>query len=98
MLQTNKGLPALKDAALLRNQAYLNGEWVSGSASFKVNNPSDGSLIGSVPNLGARETEAAIAAAAAAFPAWSAKTGKERAAIMRKWFELMIAHTDDLAT
>jgi succinate-semialdehyde dehydrogenase/glutarate-semialdehyde dehydrogenase len=98
MLQPNQGLPTLNDMALLRNQAYLNGEWVGGSASFKVSNPADGAVIGSVPNLGARETEAAIAAAAAAFPAWSAKTGKERAAVMRKWFDLMISHTDDLAT
>jgi succinate-semialdehyde dehydrogenase/glutarate-semialdehyde dehydrogenase len=98
MLQTNNGLPALSDAALLRNQAYLNGAWVGGTAVFKVSNPANGALIGSVPNLGAHETQLAIDAAAAAFPAWSAKTGKERAAVMRRWFDLMIAHADDLAT
>jgi len=97
MTQENNGLPTLTDTGLLRNQAYLNGAWVGSAASFKVINPANGALIGSVPNMGARDTEAAIDAAAAAFPAWSAKTGKERAAVMRKWFDLMIAHADDLA-
>jgi succinate-semialdehyde dehydrogenase/glutarate-semialdehyde dehydrogenase len=98
MSQSNTGLPKLTDAALLRNQAYLNGAWVSSNSTFNVHNPANGALIGSVPNLGAHDTQAAIAAAAAALPAWSAKTGKERAALMRKWFELMVAHADDLAT
>jgi succinate-semialdehyde dehydrogenase/glutarate-semialdehyde dehydrogenase len=97
MTQDMNGLPALTDTGLLRNQAYLNGAWVDSAASFKVVNPANGALIGGVPNMGARDTEAAIDAAAAAFPAWSAKTGKERAAVMRKWFDLMIAHADDLA-
>lgn len=95
MLQQNIELPALNEPALLRNQAYLNGAWVGDTAVFKVSNPGNGVVIGSVPNMGAQETELAIAAA---FPAWSAKTGKERAAVMRKWFDLMIAHADDLAT
>ena len=99
MLQTNNAaLPALKDATLLRHQAYINGAWIDGASSFKVENPANGEVIGSVPNLGTKETQNAIDAAAAAFPAWSAKTGKERAAVMRKWFDLLIAHTDDLAT
>ncbi len=98
MSQANKtALPPLKDGALLRDKAYINGEWVGGQSSFKVHNPANGELIASVPNLGTNETQAAIDAAAKAFPAWSAKTGKERAAVMRKWFDLMIAHTDDLA-
>jgi succinate-semialdehyde dehydrogenase/glutarate-semialdehyde dehydrogenase len=90
-------LPALKDGALLRDKAYLNGEWVGSASTFKVFNPANGEFIASVPNLGTQETQAAIDAAAAAFPAWAAKTGKERAAVMRKWFDLLIAHTDDLA-
>ena len=99
MSQTNKtALPPLKDNALLRDKAFIDGKWVGGSSSFKVHNPANGELIASVPNLGTQETQAAIDAAAKAFPAWAAKTGKERAAVMRKWFELMIAHTDDLAT
>jgi succinate-semialdehyde dehydrogenase/glutarate-semialdehyde dehydrogenase len=97
MLQAVRGIPPLKDPALLRNQAWLNGAWIGGAAAFDVTNPADGVTIGNVPNLGAAETQAAIDAAAAAFPAWSAKTGKERAAVMRSWFDLLIAHADDLA-
>ncbi|HEY8607504.1 MAG TPA: NAD-dependent succinate-semialdehyde dehydrogenase [Noviherbaspirillum sp.] len=91
-------IPALNDASLLRNQAYVNGAWIGGESSFPVRNPADGGSIGSVPNMGAVEAQQAIDAAQAAFPAWAAKTGKERAAIMRKWFDLMIQHTGDLAT
>ena len=97
MTQSNTGLPKLTDASLLRNQVYLNGAWVGSASTFNVHNPANGALIGGVPNLGAHDAQAAIDAAAAALPAWSAKTGKERAAIMRKWFDLMVAHADDLA-
>jgi succinate-semialdehyde dehydrogenase/glutarate-semialdehyde dehydrogenase len=97
MLQAVKGLPKLNDAALLRNQAYVNGAWVSSASTFDVANPADGVTIGSVPNMGGAEAKQAIDAASAAFPAWSAKTGKERATIMRKWFDLLLAHADDLA-
>ena len=62
-----------------------------------VNNPATGVRIGTVPRLGGAETRRAIEAAAAAFPAWRAKTAKERSAILRKWFELMLANVDDLA-
>jgi succinate-semialdehyde dehydrogenase/glutarate-semialdehyde dehydrogenase len=97
MLQAVKGLPPLKDAGLLRNQAYINGEWISSAQTFDITNPADGVTIASVPNLGQKETQAAIDAANAAFPAWSSRTGKERAAILRKWFDLIIANADDLA-
>jgi succinate-semialdehyde dehydrogenase/glutarate-semialdehyde dehydrogenase len=97
MLQAAKGLPKLKDATLLRSQSYINGAWVGADASFDVSNPADGVTLGSVPNMGAAETQSAIDAANAAFPAWSAKTGKERAGIMRKWFDLLLANADDLA-
>ncbi len=97
MLQAVKGLPKLNDAALLRNQTYVNGAWVGAAASFDVTNPADGVTIGSVPNMGAAETQSAIDAAHAAFPDWSARTGKARAAIMRKWFDLMMENADDLA-
>jgi succinate-semialdehyde dehydrogenase/glutarate-semialdehyde dehydrogenase len=97
MLQLVKGLPKLKDPALLRDQAYINGAWVGASTTFDVNNPADGATIASVPNLGAAETKTAIAAANAAFPAWAARTGKDRAGIMRKWYDLMLEHADDLA-
>ena len=97
MLQAFKGLPQFKDAALLRRQAYINGEWVDGTSMFDVVNPADGVTIASVPNLGLDETRTAIQAAHVAFPAWAAKTGKERANILRKWFDLMIANAADLA-
>lgn len=97
MPQINKDIPKLNDANLLRNQAYINGEWVGAAGTFNVINPADDTLLGSVPNMGASHAQAAIDAAHAAFPAWAAKTGKERAAIMRKWFGLMIANADDLA-
>ncbi|MBI3285886.1 MAG: NAD-dependent succinate-semialdehyde dehydrogenase [Burkholderiales bacterium] len=88
---------SLKDASLLRHQAYINGAWVDGGSTFAVSNPSNHAVLGSVPNLDGAGAQAAIDAAQAAFPAWAAKTGKERAAVMRKWFELMLAHADDLA-
>ncbi len=101
MPQAVKNQLNLNDGALLRHQSYVNGLWIDGATSFSVSfdvvNPADGSRIGSVPNLGAAETQAAIEAAHAAFPAWAAKTGKERAAILRQWFNLMLAHADDLA-
>ncbi len=87
----------LKDPTLLRHQAYVNGKWVDGARTFDVVNPADGSLLGQVPNLGPAEAQQAIDAAAAVFPAWSAKTGKERAAVMRTWFDLIMANADDLA-
>jgi succinate-semialdehyde dehydrogenase/glutarate-semialdehyde dehydrogenase len=97
MQQAVKAMPKLNDATLLRNQAYIDGAWVDAASAFDVINPADGVVIGSVPNMGAQEAQTAIDAAAAAFPAWAAKTGKERAAIMRKWFDLINANADDLA-
>ncbi|HEX7647235.1 MAG TPA: NAD-dependent succinate-semialdehyde dehydrogenase [Noviherbaspirillum sp.] len=97
MLNTVKGIPKLNDPSLLRNQAYINGNWLGANASFDVTNPADGATIASVPNMGAEEAKQAIDAANAAFPAWAAKTAKERAAVMRKWFELMMMHAADLA-
>jgi succinate-semialdehyde dehydrogenase/glutarate-semialdehyde dehydrogenase len=88
---------SLKDAKLFREQCYIDGAWVSGSKSFPVTNPATGATLGSVPDLGAAETRKAIDAAERAWPAWRAKPAKERAAILRKWFELMMANQDDLA-
>ena len=89
----------LKDQKLFRQQACINGEWrdADSKATINVTNPADGSVIGTIPRMGASETRRAIEAANAALPAWRAKLAKERANIMRKWFELMIANTDDLA-
>lgn len=90
---------ALKDPALLRERAFVAGEWqaADGGATLDVRNPATGALIGTVPAMGAAETRRAIDAANAAWPAWRKKTVKERAAILRKWHDLMIAHADDLA-
>ena len=89
--------PTLADPDLLRSQAWLDGQWVDAPSQFEVTNPANGARITSVPNLSPAEAEQAIAAAHAAFPAWSRKTGKERAQLMRKWFDLIIANADDLA-
>jgi succinate-semialdehyde dehydrogenase/glutarate-semialdehyde dehydrogenase len=93
------GAPALADPSLFRNQAYIDGAWVDADnqARFKVNNPANGSILGEVPDMGTAETARAIAAANAAWPAWRAKTAKERAAILRKWFELILENQADLA-
>jgi succinate-semialdehyde dehydrogenase/glutarate-semialdehyde dehydrogenase len=95
------GLPALplRDPELFRSECYIDGEWlgaVSGK-TFPVVNPATGDLLGSVPDMGAAETRRAIEAAERALPAWRAKTAKERAALLRKWFDLMMASQEDLA-
>src|SRR5690242_15342184 len=79
-----------------RSDAYINGEWRGGAKRFAVYNPANQEVIAQVPDLGAREAEEAIAAAHAAFPAWAAKTAKERAQILRTWFDLMTADLDRL--
>ena len=89
----------LKDQKLFRQQAYIDGQWVEADSrkSFAVNNPADDSTLGSVPDCGAAETRRAIAAAGRALIDWRARTGKERAAILRKWADLMMANQEDLA-
>jgi succinate-semialdehyde dehydrogenase/glutarate-semialdehyde dehydrogenase len=93
------GLPALplKDPKLFRTQCYIDGEWTGNGKTFPVVNPATGSVLATVPKLGAEETRRAIEAAERAWPAWRAKTAKERAAILRKWFDLMMANQEDLA-
>ncbi len=98
MLQRVSSLPTLTDTALVRTQAFIDGAWVDGSqGKFAVTNPADGGTLVEVANCGPAEAQRAIDAAAKAFPAWRAKTAKERAAILRKWFELMMAAQEDLA-
>jgi len=96
---TQAGLPALplKDPKLFRTQCYIDGGWVGSVQTIPVRNPATGSVLGTVPKLGAEETRRAIDAAERAWPAWRAKTAKERAAILRKWFDLMMANQEDLA-
>ena len=89
-------LSFLKEPSLLKTDALINGQWVSGNQRFDVHDPALGIKLADVANLGPTEAEAAIAAANAAWPAWRAKTGKERSIILRKWFDLLIAHQDDL--
>jgi succinate-semialdehyde dehydrogenase/glutarate-semialdehyde dehydrogenase len=90
-------LSTLADAKLLRTQALVNGEWVSGRSTFAVADPATGTKLADVANLGPDDAKAAIAAANKAWPAWRGKTAKERATIMMKWFALMHQHADDLA-
>jgi succinate-semialdehyde dehydrogenase/glutarate-semialdehyde dehydrogenase len=89
----------LQNSQLLRQQAYIGGAWcdADNGATITVRNPFDASVLGAVPNLGQAETARAIAAADDALPAWRARTGKERGAILRKWHALIEAHADDLA-
>ncbi|HEY3598668.1 MAG TPA: NAD-dependent succinate-semialdehyde dehydrogenase [Paraburkholderia sp.] len=99
MTDTAAKLKQLKDPALFKTRAYIDGEWSAGADSqdFAVLNPADNSEIARVPNLAAADAKRAIAAAHAALPAWRAKTGKERAAILRRWYDLIVANADDLA-
>ncbi|MCB1882396.1 MAG: NAD-dependent succinate-semialdehyde dehydrogenase [Geminicoccaceae bacterium] len=87
----------LADPKLFREACYVDGAWVTGGGSLAVTDPATGETLGSVPKLGSQETKRAIAAAEAALPGWRAKTAKERAGILRRWYELMMAAQDDLA-
>jgi succinate-semialdehyde dehydrogenase/glutarate-semialdehyde dehydrogenase len=89
----------LKDGLLFRQQCHIDGIWLHADSgrSFPVVNPANGKTLGTVPDMGAAETRRAIAAAQAAWPGWRARTAKERATILRKWFELMMAAQEDLA-
>lgn len=86
----------LKDPSLFKTDALVNGQWVAGKARFDVNDPATGRKLADVANLGPQDAEAAIAAANAAWPAWRNKTGKERHAILLKWFQLLMANQEDL--
>jgi succinate-semialdehyde dehydrogenase/glutarate-semialdehyde dehydrogenase len=99
MLQRFNHLPEFKDPELIRTQAYIDGAFTDadGGKTFAVHDPATGKLLAQVANTSAVQTERAIEAARQAFPGWRAKTAKERAAVMRKWFDLMLANQDDLA-
>lgn len=89
----------LKNSALLRDRCLINGEWISASdgREIEVDNPASGKIIARVPSLTGSEAESAIAAAKAALPGWSRLAAKDRTAILRRWFTLIVENADDLA-
>ena len=89
----------LKTPELLRSECYIDGTWKKAlkGETFPVHNPSRGIIIGKVPNMGSEETRLAIEAAHRALPAWKAKTAKERSQLLRRFYELILEHIDDLA-
>lgn len=99
MLDNNTNPLNLKDPDLLRMQGLIDGKWCDADSgkTLDVTNPATGDLVGTVPLMGTDETRRAIEAAKAAMPAWAGKTAKERATILRKWHDLMLEATDDLA-
>ena len=86
----------LNDPSLLRDRAYIGGVWTAAANRKPVHNPANGALIAEVADVGVAGARAAIDAAAAAFPAWSAKTARERSAILLEWNRLMLDNADDL--
>jgi succinate-semialdehyde dehydrogenase/glutarate-semialdehyde dehydrogenase len=90
---------SLQDPALLRNRAFVDGRWIAADdgETFPVHDPATGAVVGVVPKLGAAETQRAIAAAAAAWPAWRARTADDRAALLRRWHAAVLAAAEDLA-
>ena len=100
MLDATTNLKSLlKDPSLLATQAYVAGEWIDADdgATFDVTNPARGDVIARVADLGRTETARAIEAARIAQKEWAARTAKERAIVLRKWFDLMMANQEDLA-
>jgi len=89
----------LKDASLLRQACYIDGQWVGADsgATFPVENPATGDILATVPSVGSEETRRAIEAARTAYPLWRAKKAVDRAKVLRRWYELMLEHQDDLA-
>lgn len=87
----------LNDPSLLKDKCYINGKWVGSQETLDVTNPVDGSVIVTVPKLGAKETSDAIAAAEAAMGVWAARPAKERSNIMRAWYNLILENQEDLA-
>ena len=89
----------LRDARLLRTEGYVDGKWVGADSGgvFAVSDPANGQTVAMVADMGAGETRRAIAAAGRALDGWRQRTAKDRASVMRRWFELILAHTEDLA-
>ena len=89
----------LKDPSLLQSKCLVDGRWIDAAdgKTINVTNPADGSVVGTVPSLSVDTIKEVIDASAKALPAWAAKTAKERAGIMRKWFDLIVSNADDIA-
>jgi succinate-semialdehyde dehydrogenase/glutarate-semialdehyde dehydrogenase len=89
----------LKDPLLLRQLCFIDGAWAAAddATTLNVHNPATSEKLGVIPNMGAAECRRAIASAGAALPAWAARTAKDRATVLRRWFDLMLVHQDDLA-
>jgi len=89
----------LKDSGLLKSQCYIDGQWVNADSGAKraVRNPASGELVSTVPDGAAAETRRAIEAASRAFANWRTRTAEVRARVLRRWYELMMTHQDDLA-
>ena len=88
----------LNDPSLLETRGYVNGQWIEKDQTFAVMNPATGEAIANVADLSVADTTSAIDAAYAAKPDWASWTGKERATVLRKWYDLIVANADDLAT
>src|SRR6516164_7534053 len=88
----------LKDSDLFRQQAYIGGRWcdADSGATFKVDNPATGEILGNVPLMKANETRRAVEKAKEAFAAWSRRPAKERSALLRRWHDLIMSNVDDL--
>ncbi|MEQ1492959.1 MAG: aldehyde dehydrogenase family protein, partial [Terricaulis sp.] len=82
---------------VLRERAFIGGEWIEGEGRIRVTTPATRGVLGHIPNLGASAAEDAVSAATAAAPAWRAQSAKERGAILRRWFDLINTHKEDLA-
>jgi succinate-semialdehyde dehydrogenase/glutarate-semialdehyde dehydrogenase len=89
----------LKDPTLLRQKCYINGSWIDADNGvvIDVTNPATGEILATIPRMGTNETRRAIEGAGDALPGWRAKTAKERATVLRRWFDLMMANQEDLA-
>ena len=94
---TSSPLSQLKDPNLLKTDSLIDGAWVPGSSRFAVHDPATGQHLADVANLGPQDAERAIAAANAAWPAWRSKTAKERSQVLRRWFDMLMEHQEDLA-
>ena len=90
-------LSLLKDASLLKSQAFLNGQWIDADHKFSVTDPATGAELGKAANCSAKQAEQAIKDANLAWPAWRETQAKARANVLRRWYELLMANMDDLA-